>query len=88
MGYWGGGRKLRIYPTKPTHSTPPIVLNILQAGIGVGFVKCVELRGAFWYCLIPKAFRCALVPQNRDDEPAKVLLERIQAGTVAFDAQG
>ena len=43
-----GGKKLQLYPTNLTYSTPIMRYKALQWMTGVGFVECVGLCGDFW----------------------------------------
>ena len=42
----GGGRKLLLYPTNLTYSTPTMLHKALRLMTGDGFVECVGLWGA------------------------------------------
>ena len=44
----GGNKKLQLYPTNLTYSTPTVPCKALGYMTGDGFVQCDGLFGGFW----------------------------------------
>jgi type I restriction enzyme S subunit len=77
-------------PLAPHHEQREICLRISAALHGVAFDRIGALQkrcSALDASLLAKAFRGELVPQDPNDEPASVMLERLAAERAASEAQ-
>jgi type I restriction enzyme S subunit len=79
--------KKLLLPIPPLEEQDEIVRRVEQLfafadKIEVRYTKAKTMLDKLPQSILAKAFRGELVPQNKDDEPARVLLEKIQAEKV------
>jgi type I restriction enzyme S subunit len=76
------------FPLPPVDEQEEIVKSVehrtsIASHIGTSLQRAFESASALRQSILEKAFRGELVPQDPNDEPASVLLERIRAERVA-----
>jgi hypothetical protein len=73
-------RRVRWWPKRTPHSTPIRSVNPLNFDrLASETTKARKLIDHLDQAILAKAFQGELVPQDPNDEPASVLLERIRA---------